>query len=127
MRRFFSDADAPKGVVKLATLVRNDRTVGRIHLPLVWRTKLLREFLKEALDCESSDVPLDVDVQLRIVPAVPGTSKVLLRFWPLPKDCSRLLYASACLVDHAGFAALADKAKLFQFLEQASDTSDLKA
>jgi hypothetical protein len=63
MRRFFSDAYAPKSVVKLATLIRSDRTVGRIHLPLVWRTKLLGEFLKEALDCESSDVPLDVDVQ----------------------------------------------------------------
>ena len=63
MRRFFSYADAPKGVIKLATLVRGDRTVGRIHLPLVWRTKLLREFLKEALDCESSDVPLNVGVQ----------------------------------------------------------------
>ena len=63
MRRFFSDTDAPKGVIKLATLVRGDRTVDRIHLPLVRRTKLLREFLKEALDCESSDVPLNVGVQ----------------------------------------------------------------
>ena len=42
MRRFLSDADAPQGVFKLATLIRTDRTVGRSHLPLVRRTKLLR-------------------------------------------------------------------------------------
>jgi hypothetical protein len=41
MRRFFSQADAPQGAVKLATLVRSDRIVRRSNLPPVGRTKLL--------------------------------------------------------------------------------------
>ena len=63
MRRFFSHDDAPQGVVELATLVRSDRIVCRSHLPLVGWTELLSKFLKEVLDYEPSDIPLDAGVQ----------------------------------------------------------------
>jgi len=63
MWRFFPDADANQGLVKLTTLICGDSAVGGGHLPMVGRSKLLREIVKEELDCGPRDIPLDSDVQ----------------------------------------------------------------
>jgi hypothetical protein len=40
-----------------------DSVIRGRFLPLVGRMTLFGEFLKEELDCEPGDIPLDVDVQ----------------------------------------------------------------
>jgi len=61
--RRFPDVDASQGMFILATMEGCDSVIGRRLLPLVGLMKLFGEFLKEELDCEPSDVLLDVGVQ----------------------------------------------------------------
>ena len=60
---FVRDADVSQGEVEVPTLVCRDSLGDNGDLPRFRRTKLLRELMKEELDCEPRDILLDVAVQ----------------------------------------------------------------
>ena len=57
---FVRDADVSQGEVEVPTVVCRDSSHDHGDLPRFRRTVLLRELMKEELDCEPRDIFLDV-------------------------------------------------------------------
>jgi hypothetical protein len=140
--RRFSDDDASQGVFILATMEGCDSVIGGRLLPIVGLMKLFGEFLKEELDCEPGDIPLDVDVQgvesghlgvriefavhalqhlainigLRIILAVVFASSGPLEFGTWLQDSAGSFYARMCLAHDGWGAAIGGPSKFLQFV-----------
>jgi hypothetical protein len=128
----------------LATMEGCDSVIGGRLLPIVGLMKLFGELLKEELDCEPGDIPLDVDVQgmesghlgvridfavhalqhlainigLRIILDFVFASSGPLEFGTWLQDSAGSFYARMCSAHDGWRTAIGGPSKFLQFVQQ---------